>query len=352
MTFDARHYVPILKAKQGEKQALSLLAAAVSSRLTPLLEIVERTDKPLVSHINTAFKLLPEAVASCGRCFIDAREIAPDGAAGAAAVFQRAEDDGITFTPVTGVSRTADVDAALEHSENGLALRLCRDDFESGSLGYSVLRFMDAHDLAPEGVDLIVDLGAVDEMVVEGVEAFAAAFLSDVPDHTSWKTFTLSASGFPPSMAGVTRNSHDLIARVDWLSWFRSQYANRALLTRLPTFSDGAIQNPKGVEGYNPQTMPRSAAIRYTLANDWLIVKGESVRNRPESQQYPGFAKELVYGGLNHYFAGPGHCTGCASIKDSADGAPSLGSAGVWRRLGTIHHVTTVVEQIDVLPWP
>jgi hypothetical protein len=126
MTFGANHYVPILKVKPGEKAALSMVAGALVPRITPLLEIVKRTDKGVDDHIATAFKGLPDSVSAYARCFIDTREMAPDGSQAAHAVFSRARDAGIVFTPVTGATRTTDVTPALEHRDHGLALRLTR----------------------------------------------------------------------------------------------------------------------------------------------------------------------------------------------------------------------------------
>ena len=129
MTFDANHYVPVLKVKRGEKKALTLLSRTVRTRITPFLEIVERrNDKTFEQHLQTSFKDFFEAVSGFHRCFIDTREIAPDGPAGAEAVFRWADDTGINFTPVTGISRTMDLEAALAFRDNGLALRLERDE--------------------------------------------------------------------------------------------------------------------------------------------------------------------------------------------------------------------------------
>src|ERR1700676_1815298 len=101
--------------KRGEKDALSLVSDSVRARVSPLLEIVERTDrrKTIGAHLDTAFRGLAEAVRGFGRCFIDVREITSDGTAAAAEVFLRAASRGIVFTPVTSVSRAADVAAAL-----------------------------------------------------------------------------------------------------------------------------------------------------------------------------------------------------------------------------------------------
>jgi hypothetical protein len=129
-------------------------------------------------------------------------------------------------------------------------------------------------------------------------------------------------------------------------------HANRRSYTRLPTFSDCGIQHPTGVEGFDPRIMQASATVRYTLTEDWLLIKGEGTRTNPPSRQFPGLAYQLVYRGLRRYYTGPNHCVGCQLIRDAADGAPSLGSPEVWRRLGTIHHITMVMDCLSSLTWP
>lgn len=352
MNFDGHHYVPILKVKRGEKAALKLLSASVCTKITPLLEIVERKDKPLDAHLNNMFRGLSNAVSGFTRCFLDARELAPDGPATATEVFRRATADGIAFTPVTGVSRTADTTAALENRTRGLALRLERKEFEAGNLGDAIRAFLDRYDIAPEDIDLIIDLGSVDDMVAVGVGAFTEAFLADVPDHTRWRTFTLSACAFPLSMKGVVRYSYASVDRADWLPWRDNLHTSRGTLARLPTYSDCAIQHPKGVEGYDPRIMPMSAAARYTTGDIWLLIKGESMRITPLREQFPSLAKSLVYGSLREYYLGADHCSGCDAIKRVADGEGGFARPEDWRRLGTIHHLTTVVQELGELPWP
>ena len=351
MTFAPDHYVPVLKVKQGEKKALQLITPTLQHRITPLLEIVERrSDKELDEHLNTAFRDLPGSVQWYPRCFLDTREIASDGPPAAAEAFSRALATGMVITPVTGLSRFHDVDAALSHRIHGVALRLTRAELEDGSLPGKLLDFVTRHGLAPEETDLIIDLGPVDDLVTAGVTALADAFLADVPDHSRWRTFIISACAFPSSMGGVGRNSNDLIERADWMAWRDGLHAHRHTLPRLPIFSDCAIQHPMGVEGFDPRTMQVSASVRYTLSDNWLLFKGESTRVTPATMQFPRLATQLVYGHLRSYFAGASHCAGCASIQASADGAPRLGSPAVWRRLGTIHHITTVMQDLAALP--
>jgi hypothetical protein len=334
----------------GDK--LQAIEPSIRQGITPLLEIVERIDKELDGHLNTAFKDLGDSVRPYARCFLDAREIAPDGPAGAAEVFDRASSAGIVSTPVTGITRSADVAAALSHRAQGVALRLTRDEFEAGNITGSLEAFMSQHGLAPEETDLIVDLGPVDDLVVDGVSALTDAFLAEVPDHTRWRTFTVSGCAFPPSMGSVGQHSHDLVERAEWIAWRDNLHSRRQGLPRLPTFSDCAIQHPMGVEGFDPRTMQVSAAVRYAKGDAWLLIKGESTRRKPPSEQFPILATQLVYGHLRSHFAGGPHCDGCAGMKAAADGAPRLGSAEAWRCLGTIHHITTAVRTLESLPWP
>lgn len=353
MNFGAHHYMPVLKAKRGEKAALGLVAAPLWGRVTPLLEIVERTDKSLDAHLKTAFTGLGDGVRQYPRCFLDAREIASDGPSGATQVFELAAQSGIVFAPVTGISRTADLDAALDHQKHGIALRLTRSEFEKGGLAAGVPDFLNRTGLEPEGVDLIVDLGPVDALVSVGIRALTTAFLTQVPHHDRWRTLTVSACSFPRSMGGVGRHSHDFVERADSVAWRDGCHAQRTVLPRLPTFGDGCIQHPTGVEGFDPRIHQVSASIRYTTSSDsWLLIKGESTRITPARVQFRDLATRLVYGRFQTHYRGAGHCHGCESMKAAADGVPRLGSAEVWRRLGTIHHITTVVEELAALSWP
>jgi len=353
MTFGLTHYVPVLKVKRAEKAALQLIAPAIRSQMTPLLEIVERRKdkKPTVAgHLDTAFKGLAESVRPYARCFLDAREIALDGPPAAEEVFQRATAAGIAFIPVTGVSRTVDVAAALNYAERGVAIRLSREEFEQGGLERSFRAFVRRNGLRPRDTDLIVDLGPVEEMIPEGIAAFARQFLLEVPEPNEWRNLTLSGSSFPRSMGVVQRKSHAFVDRAEWLTWKNHFFARRNQIPRLPTYSDCAIQHPEGVEGFDPVTMQASAAIRYALPESWLLIKGESTKRILPSKQFPQLSTHLVYGHLRAHFAGEDHCEGCSSIKSAADGKPKLGGPEAWRRIGTVHHLTQVTQDLTSLP--
>jgi T4 beta protein len=352
MKFGAAHYVPVLKIKDNEKRALGSLGAAYQGGFTPLLEVVERKDKPLAAHVDTTFKRLAQSLTGNTPCFLDARELAPDGDAGAQAVFTRADSEGIDYVPVVGLTRLVGNGPAFAHGKGGVALRLTRDELEAGIIAARVTAFLKAHHLGAENIDLVMDMGDVGMLIPVGVVALANSFLSAVPHHTAWRTFTMSGCAFPKSLGKVARNSFLLVNRSEWIGWRDGLYANRGNLTRLPTYSDCAIQHPSGVEGYDPITMAASAAARHASRDSWLLVKGVSTRVIPPTVQFKAIAKRLVANVHGPHYPGATHCVGCAQIAAAAKGAPKLGSLGVWRRIGTEHHVVTVLRDLGALHWP
>lgn len=353
MTFGSKHYVPVLKVKRAEKGALAAIGKVAPDAVTPLFEIVERkSDKTLKNHLETTFRGLAQSVAKFAGCFIDTREIESDGEAAADAVFDRADAEGIDYVPVVGMSRTVGNASALAHAGNGVALRLTRKELEAGTLSSAIAKFLAVNQLSPEGVDLIMDMEDVGTLIPAGVAALTSKFMASVPDHPAWRTLILSGCAFPRSMGGVARQSAALVDRSAWVCWRDSLYVNRKKLARLPTFSDCAIQHTQGVEGFDPKIMAVSACARYAVDDYWLLVKGESTKKIRAGLQFPKIAKRIVNNVHGRYYQGPTHCLGCEQINDAATGVPGLGSPEVWRRIGTIHHISTVLRDLVSLRWP
>jgi hypothetical protein len=350
-TLPPPRYVPVLKVKPGEKDALQMLDAATVTEVWPLFEIVEmKKDEPpdLAHHLRKAFRGLRRAILRSPVYFLDTHEIAPAGRDGAREAFLAAANLGMPFIPVTGISRTTDVDEAFAAvRSDGVAIRLTRAEFERGIVPARLVDFVEAHNIARSNVHLIVDLGPVHDVLPEGVDQMIRQFLPLIPHVSEWRSLIVSSCAFPKSMKVAQTKSTKLVERADWKGWLSGCYEHRTELPRLPTFSDGGIQHPSGVEGYDPKTMPWAAAIRYTVADEWLIVKGESTDVTAGADQFPELARTLVRGS---HFVGPDHCLACAAMARATRGrAKGHSRAEDWRRLGTAHHITTTVRQLRAL---
>ncbi len=85
--FDHKHYVPILKGKQGEYSALESLSSATKSRLTPLIEVPqipwdfenEMPAKSLDEHLDKVAAKIQNCWKSDRALFLDLLWIPEEG---------------------------------------------------------------------------------------------------------------------------------------------------------------------------------------------------------------------------------------------------------------------------------
>jgi hypothetical protein len=92
--------------------------------------------------------------------------------------------------------------------------------------------------------------------------------------------------------------------------------------------------------------MVPSAAIRYTADDEWLIVRGTSVRSGAKFGQFHGLARTLV---AQPQYLGTAFSWGDKFIDDCSRGGKT-GNLTTWRKVGMNHHIEFVATQIAALP--
>lgn len=158
----------------------------------------------------------------------------------------------------------------------------------------------------------------------------------------------MSAVAF--SLSGVGTGSTVSRDRFEWRVWRDQVHARRESFARVPTFSDGGIQHPRGVENIPVEILNNFApTIRYATVDQWLLIKGVGRQARHHKEQFPEMAADLI---ANTVFRGAGHCKGCSDADRGARLPPKFGSQESWLRIGAIHHLTLTVEQLRALPSP
>lgn len=356
--FDAKHYVPILKCKLGETHAIKMLSSHATAQITPLVELVcesydEVIDDEPVSLIRTWREQIPRSMARLrviaarvSHVFVDPFELGAEPGA-ATAAFAAAAATGISFLPVIRIDRPEQEQAGLAVRTDALCLRLTREDLERRSnLTMDIEDLLQRIDRKPEFLHLVLDLGSIYDFVIESVELIAETFLHAIPRISEWRTLTLAASAFP---LRIQPNSCTVVERSEWSLWQLLRH-EKERLGRLPTFGDYGIQHPAGVEGFQVGKHQVAACIRYLRDDNWLLIKGVGFKASPLKEQFPKLAHMLVNDpDVSPYFYGNFHCTACVDIVRAASGSGKFGSATIWRRLGTAHHITTVVRQLEHL---
>jgi hypothetical protein len=347
--FNHKHYVPVLKGKRAEFPALDSLKSKVN--ITPLFEAVPSGGPEEIPRRMSA--IWPnESPYFIDFYFLDDPDDTAEPEPGTYPLlrcFAQVAEKGQTAIPITGLSRSQSYQNAARQvtSEqgNGLGVRLQPDDFEDADLLEGSLDAIKGlFELDSDAIDLFLDVGSVFGSSAATVAQMHRANIGLIPDLQSWRTLTVVSSAFPLSLAPLTRNQWNPASRNDWRGW-RLVVTGPRRLDRLPAFGDYVIAHP--------QLPPEGRAtilaqLRYAIADSWLIWKGENVFTSQRGfNQFLDLCEDLIE---RDEFRGANFSQGDAEIYEKATTGGSPGNAESWRRIGTNHHLETVLDQIANLP--
>jgi len=366
--FNYKHYIPILKWRAAEKGALLKLKKDDKSLITPLVEFIMpqpssdggKTPKDLLNKSIEKFSdnlsnMADQVMKYWGNnaIFIDVQLI--DGSIRAEALKKILEHGQqlnifmipvITIIPVVGFeSDTQTRQVAIEFSQkskHGLCLRITDSNFREKSLSSDIENFLRNNKLNAKDIDLLVDFKIIDEKTsVNSLEVK----INSIPKIAEWRTFIVAGGSFPEDLSHLEKHNQHNIPRLDWAIW--KDLLNK--LKRRPSFADYLIQYPiylPKTSAFNP-----SASIRYTLEDEWVIVRGEGLRNPKGAgfKQYPAQAQILA--NQKKIFKGEDFSAGDAYIAEKAKDIKTkkTGNPKTWLEAGINHHVALVVAQISSL---
>lgn len=194
--------------------------------------------------------------------------------------------------------------------------------------------------MGPGDADLVIDLGAIGHGPVQPLVLGITGMLPTTPQLAAWRSLTVAGTGFPQDLSGFSGGQVSATARTEWQVW-SALIARSGSLPRIPTFGDYGISHPD-LTDIDPRLMQPSAAVRYTAADEWLIVKGRSLR-RHKFTQFHQLSGTLV---ARPEFSGAGFSWGDTYIQDCAQQSVGVGNQTTWRKVGTSHHLAYVVRQI------
>lgn len=357
--FDHHHYVPCLRWKLGERQALLRLTAETKDRVTPLIEVPEigwdfqkkRNAKTLDEHLAPFAKRV-RVKWETPLCFVDLKLLAPgarlaDGTHPVDFVFGELRDHGCRGIPVTGPDRDPGYQEAVARTvsqdQRGVCLRMNLLDAARGNVVGTVDDLLRALRTKPVETDLVLDLGAPNFVPLDGFSKMLQSVVLGLPHLDEWRTFTVIGTSFPATMGELGRGAQ-LVDRHEWLLYRRLIGGLSAAGRRLPTFGDYAVAHPE-VLLLDMRLVKPAASIRYAVDDAWYILKGLNVRDHHYAQ-YRTHCRTLI---SSPYFAGRGFSAGDAYIDDCANGVVTTGNLTTWRWVGTNHHISKVAEDIASL---
>lgn len=204
-----------------------------------------------------------------------------------------------------------------------------------------ILRLVGRAKTDPEQIDLVLDLGYIKPRPGFTTEDILRA-LSALPEMHRWRSLALAGTSIPPSLGGFAEDSIGEIIRQEWLAW-------RALLShepdRMPDFADYGIQHPSR-PAVAMRGRPMRANLRYTSGDRFLMVRGKPLKEVGIGQ----YRRLCAMLRARPDFRGSTFSWGDAEIAACAGGSPPQGGQRHWRAVGTSHHFSQVIEDLEGLP--
>lgn len=358
VSFGHNHYVPVLKGKLGEFRALEVLTGEIKDSMTPLLEVPpipwdfeeEVPARTVDHHLRTFVPNIEKFWGADHIIFVDMNFIPEDVRMKDSDhpltwVFNQAKDKGLQLIPVTGIRRDEEYQRAVKdvvsQDGRGFCIRIETTDIEDEELEATLEQLITNLDARKSETHLILDLKEIQKDQIGLLVRSLRDVIRTLPEPLEWKTLTLCATAFPQTMSGFAPDSINLTSRVEWQLWTTLLH-NASKIPRMPTFGDYTIVHPELLE-IDPRIMQLGAKIKYTFDNDWIIVKGTSIR-RGGPDQTRDLCKNIIE--LSEY-RGSTFSWGDNYIKECADGTVGVGNQTTWVTVGVNHHIVFVINQLS-----
>jgi hypothetical protein len=363
--FGSKHYVPILKWKRAEQNAIGALNDAQKHHITPLIQLVmpkpKSSDSPeqqfgsVIAKFRTKMSDLAPQIFKLwgsGAIFIDfsllyttilkvdcVQTVTMSGA-----------QLGLHLIPVLHLSDDQALKDAIRGSakkySSGLCLRLIPNDLGNiATLNSEIKSLLGWSGLTESDVDLLVD---TKEIGIGSYDSYVNAS-QKIYNLPKWRTFIFASGAFPSDLMKYKIDEDNLVPRADWEKWLDQGEGGNGV--RKPTYADYTIQHPIYKE--SSQFFHPTTSIRYTLENEWLIMKGR----KQKFALYLANAKLLADDKGRFY--GSGFSFGDKYIAEKAKHYPAYiknpkikgtGSTESWLTAGINHHLVLTAHQIANLP--
>ena len=354
-------YVPSLRWRQAEYQALLRLSDAAKSRIVPFITIpdieydfeLKRPSSTVEKHVKPFPK---RYIAKWGKrpAWIDVHETIAnstmsDGKLVATHVFDelRKAKGGNSGVPVTSLDAPAAVNKAVADivalDKRGVGFRIRLEHIMKAGFTSRLAALIKAIGVGSHEVDLVIDLGAPNYEPYEDFAAALLAAMSQMGDVSLYRSLVLLGTAYPESVK-LDKPGGEL-PRHDWL-FFEALMSKLDKGARRPNFGDYTIVHPK-FEALDFRKIKSSGKVVYALKGKWHIRKGGAFTlNRAQMHDHCDF---IVNSG---FFRGADFSNGDEYIKKCATKSEGPSTLTRWKEIGISHHIMHVLEDLSTLYGP
>ena len=351
-------YVPALRWRLAEYQALLRLATGAKDRIVPYIVIpniefdfddripnksVQQHVHPFVARYKAKWGQRPAWIGVhtdiADKKMDDGRDIFTYVFEGIRA-FQA---NAIPAIPLD-TNQAESVGAIIAVDQLGLAIAIRLEDLMKPDTNARIETIISSHDVTVEEVDLLIDLGAAN---FEPYDAFANALIAAMGQLDSihaYRNLVLIGTAIPETFRDVAKGA-DQIPRHDWL-FYRTLLDKTPDGMRRPNFGDYTIVHPE----FSPVDMRMikpAGKVVYATPDNWEVRKGGNFRDNPE--QMHNHCASIVASGE---FRGADFSNGDDYIAKCAIRKEGPSNLTRWKEVGISHHITQALDDLATLGGP
>lgn len=354
MLISKSQYVPILKWRQGEYQALSRLGDQNKDSIVPLLIIPpieydfeeKRLKKTVQEHIET-FPTRFRAKWGERKALIDIHdslenEVMDSGARTFHFIFDELRKGNCTAIPVVNLSRSEEfikvIKEIVSADQRGVCARITLPELMSVELNSKLQTLFQYLDLNYPQVDLVVDLAQPKSF--EPYPDFSKALVNAIKKIAGLQQYRSFAFAATSLQLSAIKNPGGEIIRHEWQLY--KQLATDLNDVRIPSFGDYSIETPEFSKLDMRQINP-AGKIVYASNDVWYVAKGTAFRGN--ESQMTKHCKSIVD---SVHWCGSNYSHGDKRINDTVLGTEGTGNLSTWKQAGVSHHLAKVVEQLSM----
>lgn len=335
------HYVPMLRCKRAELNALKDLSVDIKDQIIPYLKILKWSSdeiKKKVAAICTYWPIDKPVYIDAELFFEDFKGLRKAG--NLEILFNEFKKTGLMFIPVVSLTLASTyIDITKKFSKNGICIRVKNEDIEQNGFEAIFDQLIENLNLHLGNIDLIIDFPSVINGQINTAVSLAELYINQrISNIQKFKRIIISGSSFPVDLSNYEPGEH-LIPRKEFQLF---KLLNTRKLKVKPIFGDYAIFSDE-IKELDPTKITVSASIRYTIEEFWLVFRGRSI-TKYGSEQFYSFSQELI---KNSAYDGPKFSLADLHIKKCAEGQTTNGSAESWLKIGACHHITKTVCQLS-----
>lgn len=352
-------YVPALRWRQGEYQALYRLAPAVKDQVMPLITVppvefdfelwqpkksVHEHVHPFIARFDMKWGKRPAWIALDTNIAVGRMN---DGSHPFDYVLAGLRPKGAIAIPALPLDIDCDTTNAAARATasdgQGAAVLLRLEELMSGNPRKAIVNFAKSLDIGLDELDVIVDLRARN---FEPYKVFAAALtaaLKRLGNLHEVRNFVLLGTAIPDSFAQLAKGS-DAIPRHDWL-FFKELISAMPAGMRRPIYGDHTIVHPE-FTALDMRKVKAAGKIVYTTPETWATRKGGAFRDNP-AQMHAHCAEVIEDPAFA--FRGADFSYGDKYIADCAVKAERPSNLSRWKDVTINHHITTVADDLATL---